>query len=79
MSLIKFSYSLYLQLKVYAVTQRRRTHWHAADSKYKGYSCEFHSSMQSLLISIAVLTAALTYHSTHKGTTKILPYSGITC
>lgn len=45
---------------MYASTQQRRSDWEAADHMYKGYSCEFNPSLEALLISIAVLTVALT-------------------
>ena len=55
------AYSLYLQLKVYASTQRSRSSWTAADFKYKGYSCEsIYNYTWIVLISISVLTVALT-------------------
>ena len=56
------SYS-YLQLKVYASTQQRRSSWTAADLNYKGYSCNstlLWTPTKSLLVSIAVLAVALT-------------------
>ena len=49
-----------LQLKVYASTQRRRSSWTAADFKYKGYSCNSWTPGNSLVVSIAVVTVALT-------------------
>ena len=54
--------SFFLQLKVYASTQRSRSSWSAGDLKYKGYSCgtAHDVTLQLLLLSISVLTVALT-------------------
>ena len=53
---------MYLQLKVYASTQRSQSSWSSADLKYKGYSCgtAYDVTLQLLLLSISILTVALT-------------------
>ena len=68
----------YLQLRVYASTQRSRSSWTAADFKYKGYRCEFiynfvrHNAVTiAVLISISVLTVALTTIALIKFTPKL--------
>ena len=67
------AYSSYLQLKVYASTQQSRSSWTAADFKYKGYSCESTNNLvtTSVLISIYVLTVALTTIALIKVTPKL--------
>ena len=64
------AYSLYLQLKVYASTQQSRSSWTAVDFKYKGYSCESTYAL-AVLISISVLTVALTTIALIKVTPKL--------
>ena len=65
-------YSFYLQLKVYASTQRTRSHWTAADFKYEGFTCDFDSTLGTLLVSIAILTVVLTALAFIKAAPKLL-------
>ena len=64
-------YSFYLQLKVYASTQRSRSQWTAADFKYEGYICDFDSTLGALLVSIAILTVVLTTLALIKAAPKL--------
>ena len=68
------AYSSYLQLEVYASTQQRRSSWTAADFKYKGYKCESIDNFVTtiaVLVSISVLTVALTTIPLIKVTPKL--------
>ena len=67
------TYSFYLQLKVYASTQRSRSSWTAADLQYKGYSCGSTHDMRLVheLDSITVLIVALTTLVLIKATPKL--------
>ena len=63
--------SFYLQLKVYASTQKSRSQWTAADFKYEGYISEVDSTLGKLLVSIAILTVVLTTLALIKAAPKL--------
>ena len=56
---------------MYASTQQRRSSWTATDLKYKGYSCESTSNLAHLLVSISILTVALTTIALIKAAPKL--------